>query len=265
MAKKALIEKQQRTPKFKVRGYTRCRRCGRPKSVYRKFGLCRICLRVMVHASGGVDSVVVDLGEDQLLGDSEGVVAVSVERTGGQPPEVADPGDGHGQQPVEELPRPVAPQGHLGPDLLALTKLERGDRLLGPGHHRLLAGDDLEVPHGSFDQRLLLGGTADAHVDHDLGQPGYLHDVVKAERLLELGPYLAVVALLEPGACHGRCGGHHRSAPHLRQTRTLRPWSSMRIPMRVGPQVPQTMATEDTDTGMNLSMRPPCMVAPEVL
>ena len=50
MAKKALIEKQQRTPKFKVRGYTRCQRCGRPKAVYRKFGLCRICLRVMVHA-----------------------------------------------------------------------------------------------------------------------------------------------------------------------------------------------------------------------
>ena len=45
MAKKALIEKQQRTPKFKVRGYTRCQRCGRPKAVYRKFGLCRICLR----------------------------------------------------------------------------------------------------------------------------------------------------------------------------------------------------------------------------
>jgi small subunit ribosomal protein S14 len=46
MAKKALIEKQQRTPKFKVRGYTRCQRCGRPKAVYKKFGLCRICLRV---------------------------------------------------------------------------------------------------------------------------------------------------------------------------------------------------------------------------
>ena len=30
MAKKALIEKQQRKPKFKVRAYTRCRRCGRP-------------------------------------------------------------------------------------------------------------------------------------------------------------------------------------------------------------------------------------------
>ena len=50
MAKKALIEKQQAKPKFKVRGYTRCRRCGRPRSVYRKFGLCRICLRELVHA-----------------------------------------------------------------------------------------------------------------------------------------------------------------------------------------------------------------------
>ncbi len=42
MAKKALKNKQQRTPKFKVRAYTRCKRCGRPHSVYRKFGLCRV-------------------------------------------------------------------------------------------------------------------------------------------------------------------------------------------------------------------------------
>ncbi len=50
MAKKALIEKQQRKQKFKVRVYTRCRRCGRSKAVYRRFGLCRICLREMAHA-----------------------------------------------------------------------------------------------------------------------------------------------------------------------------------------------------------------------
>jgi ribosomal protein S14 len=50
MAKKALIEKAKRTPKYKVRAYTRCRRCGRPRAVYRRFGLCRICLREMVHA-----------------------------------------------------------------------------------------------------------------------------------------------------------------------------------------------------------------------
>ena len=39
-----------RKPKFSVRGYTRCQRCGRPHSVYRKFGLCRICFREMAHA-----------------------------------------------------------------------------------------------------------------------------------------------------------------------------------------------------------------------
>ena len=50
MAKKALINKQQLTPKFKVRGYTRCQRCGRPHAVYRKFLLCRVCLRELGHA-----------------------------------------------------------------------------------------------------------------------------------------------------------------------------------------------------------------------
>ena len=50
MAKKALVNKQQAKPKFKVRGYTRCRRCGRARSVYKDFGLCRLCLREMAHA-----------------------------------------------------------------------------------------------------------------------------------------------------------------------------------------------------------------------
>jgi len=50
MAKKALIEKSNRKPKFKVRAYTRCQKCGRPRSVYRKFLLCRVCLREMGHA-----------------------------------------------------------------------------------------------------------------------------------------------------------------------------------------------------------------------
>ena len=50
MAKKALIKKQQRKPKFKVRALHPLQRCGRPRSVYRKFGLCRICLRELAHA-----------------------------------------------------------------------------------------------------------------------------------------------------------------------------------------------------------------------
>ena len=50
MAKKALRIKAEAKPKFGVRAYTRCQRCGRPHAVYRKFGLCRICLREMAHA-----------------------------------------------------------------------------------------------------------------------------------------------------------------------------------------------------------------------
>jgi small subunit ribosomal protein S14 len=57
MAKKALVQKQQRKPKFKVRAYSRCRVCGRPRAVYRKFGLCRICLRNMSH-NGEIPGVV---------------------------------------------------------------------------------------------------------------------------------------------------------------------------------------------------------------
>ncbi|HEX3823065.1 MAG TPA: type Z 30S ribosomal protein S14 [Mycobacteriales bacterium] len=50
MATKAWIAKANRKPKFGVRGYTRCSRCGRSRAVYRTFGLCRICFRQMAHA-----------------------------------------------------------------------------------------------------------------------------------------------------------------------------------------------------------------------
>jgi small subunit ribosomal protein S14 len=33
--------------KFSSRAYTRCNTCGRPHAVYRKFGICRICFRLM--------------------------------------------------------------------------------------------------------------------------------------------------------------------------------------------------------------------------
>ena len=45
MAKKALIEKWKRPPKFKVRAYNRCYRCGRSRAYLRKFGICRLCFR----------------------------------------------------------------------------------------------------------------------------------------------------------------------------------------------------------------------------
>ena len=49
LAKKSLIAKAARPQKYKSREYSRCNRCGRPRAVYRKFGLCRICLRELAH------------------------------------------------------------------------------------------------------------------------------------------------------------------------------------------------------------------------
>jgi small subunit ribosomal protein S14 len=45
MAKKCLVEKAKRKPKYAVRAYHRCQRCGRSRAYIRKFGLCRICFR----------------------------------------------------------------------------------------------------------------------------------------------------------------------------------------------------------------------------
>lgn len=45
MAKKSMMEKMNRDPKFSVRGYNRCKICGRPHAYMRKFGMCRICFR----------------------------------------------------------------------------------------------------------------------------------------------------------------------------------------------------------------------------
>ncbi|MDO9693280.1 MAG: type Z 30S ribosomal protein S14 [Candidatus Latescibacteria bacterium] len=60
MAKKSLIAKANRPSKYKVRAYNRCRRCGRPRAYYRKFGVCRLCFRQLA-----------------LLGDLPGVMKSS--------------------------------------------------------------------------------------------------------------------------------------------------------------------------------------------
>ena len=45
MAKKSMMLKAAAPSKFKVRDYNRCPLCGRPRAYYRKFDMCRICLR----------------------------------------------------------------------------------------------------------------------------------------------------------------------------------------------------------------------------
>ena len=49
MARTCLVVKQRRKPKFSTRAYSRCQFCGRSRANYRKFGICRICLRNAAH------------------------------------------------------------------------------------------------------------------------------------------------------------------------------------------------------------------------
>jgi len=49
MARKALIEKANKTPKFATRQRNRCNQCGRPRGFMRLFGICRICFRKNAH------------------------------------------------------------------------------------------------------------------------------------------------------------------------------------------------------------------------
>ncbi|NCO23406.1 type Z 30S ribosomal protein S14 [bacterium (Candidatus Moisslbacteria) CG12_big_fil_rev_8_21_14_0_65_36_11] len=45
MAKKSLVVKVLKKPKYSSRIVRRCWRCGRPRGYMREFGLCRICFR----------------------------------------------------------------------------------------------------------------------------------------------------------------------------------------------------------------------------
>ena len=49
MAKTSMKVKQQQKPKFSTRAYRRCKICGRPHSVLRKYGICRVCFRELAY------------------------------------------------------------------------------------------------------------------------------------------------------------------------------------------------------------------------
>src|SRR6478736_4726531 len=229
-----------------------------------------------VHAARPVDPVLVDLVEHDLLGETEGVVAATVELLRREAAEVTDTGQRERQQPVQELPHPVAAQRGVRTDRHALAQLELRDGLAGLGDQRLLTGDRGEVLDRTLDQLRVASRLADAHVDHDLGQAGHLHDVLDVELRLERGEDLLAVAGLQTRRHRSggrRLGlGHQISLPVLREMRTLRSalyvepsgrrlsTSSRRKPTRVTP-LPSTSMTFETWIGASAVMMPPVVPA----
>jgi small subunit ribosomal protein S14 len=49
MAKKSVIARSQKTPKFSTRATNRCFKCGRKHGYMRDFDLCRICFRELAN------------------------------------------------------------------------------------------------------------------------------------------------------------------------------------------------------------------------
>ena len=49
MARKAMVNKQQKQQKFTTREYTCCSLFGRPHAVLKKYGICRVCFRNLAH------------------------------------------------------------------------------------------------------------------------------------------------------------------------------------------------------------------------
>src|SRR3979409_348114 len=104
-----------------------------------------------VHAPDIGCLVVVDLGEDDVLLDSDSEVAAAIEALRRQATEVAHARQGDIDQPIDEFVHARLAQRHLAADRLAVAHLERGDRLSGLGDHRLLARDQAEIIGGGLD------------------------------------------------------------------------------------------------------------------
>src|SRR5579875_3049523 len=186
-----------------------------------------------VESADLIDLVVVDLREDDLLADPEGIVAAAVEGARVEAAEVADPRDRHRHEAVEELVCALVAQGDGHADRHALADLELGDRLARAADARPLAGDGGQLLDRGIEHLGVLLGLAHAHVDRHLDDLGRLHGTRVAEALDERGTDLLEVPGLQSGggdSCHMP---QSSLAPLRRATRRRLP-SCTSTPMRVG-------------------------------
>ena len=138
----------------------------------------------------------VNLGEDDLLLETEGVIALAVHLLC-DTVEFTDAREGDADESLEELVHLDVTKGNFHTDRHALTQTEVGNVLLGRSEDSLLADDLGELISCLFDELLVLGGVADSLVDRDLHESGNLHDSSVGELLHELVYDLLFIDLLE--------------------------------------------------------------------
>src|SRR5699024_10179708 len=118
-----------------------------------------------IHAADRVDLVEVDLGEDDLFLQAEGVVAAAVEGVAVDAAEVTHAGQRDVEQAIHELVHTLTTQGDLSADGHALAQLEVCNALLGLADNSLLAGDQAQVSDDGVDNLGVLFGFAGGNID----------------------------------------------------------------------------------------------------
>src|SRR6056297_2749731 len=94
-----------------------------------------------IQSRDALDGVVVDLRENDLLGYTEGIVAMPVERVRVHAAKVLNAGQSDVDEAVEEVVHPVTPKRYLRADLHARPNLEVRDGLARLSLYGLLPGD----------------------------------------------------------------------------------------------------------------------------
>ena len=95
MAKKSMILKSQRTPKFSTQQHNRCKLCGRPHAYIRKYGICRLCFRDLAYKGEipgqsnlkkSIAKILLDEGYiesyELVEGNTQGIIRVTLKYSG---------------------------------------------------------------------------------------------------------------------------------------------------------------------------------------
>ena len=115
-----------------------------------------------------------------------GKVAATVKAVAVDAAEVADTGQSHVEEAIDELIHTLTAQGDLAADGSALAQLEVSNALLGTAHNCLLASDLAQILHDSFQDLLVVLGFAAGNVDDDLVQLGDLHNALGTLSLIHI-------------------------------------------------------------------------------
>src|SRR4029077_14348360 len=120
---------------------------------------------------------VVNLRKNQLVAQTERVIAAAIKCVWAQTFEIAHSRQHHVAEPVEKFIHSVAAKRDAAAYGHALAELEISDRFLGPGNNGTLAGD-LPQFHGRHIEQLdILAALAQADVDDNLGDFRHGHGI----------------------------------------------------------------------------------------